>query len=135
MKWEISCGTVRVSFDARPPAEVIAMLKSAGFRWNPPGKFWWRKKISGSGDFITALEKQVQRIADPNRPDGDCWRCGKPGKFRNYGAATPVYCDDCEHARRESEARSHPSHDNSSVEDRACGDWAYEDRCAEQCGL
>ena len=28
-----------------------------------------------------------------------------------------------------------PQHDNSGVEDRACSDLAYEDRCAEQCGL
>ena len=28
---------------------------------------------------------------------GPCWACKSPnGKFRQYGAATPVYCDECE---------------------------------------
>jgi len=33
-----------------------------------------------------------------------CWKCKSPdGRFRSYGAATPVYCDPCEViARRKS---------------------------------
>lgn len=61
-----------------------------------------------------------------------CWECKAPeGKFRSYGAATPVYCDACEARIR----ADRPIGDNSSHEDRECGDLAYEDRCAAACGL
>lgn len=62
-----------------------------------------------------------------------CWECKAPdGKFRCYGAATPVYCDACE-------ARIRPTTfdwklRNASKEDYPCSDMGYEDRCAEACG-
>lgn len=68
-----------------------------------------------------------------------CWECKAPeGKFRSYGAATPVYCDACEARIRVNTLDyklRHPAKDNSSHEDRECGDMAYEDRCAAACGL
>lgn len=68
---------------------------------------------------------------------GPCWECKAPeGKFRNYGAATPVYCDACEARIRVNtfDSRLRASM-NCSHEDRECGDLAYEDRCAAACGL
>lgn len=56
-----------------------------------------------------------------------CWICGDTsGKFRNYGAATPVYCDQC-HAAKPPAKRQATAPDFS--------DLAYEDQCAAACGF
>jgi len=91
MKSNISPFGVTVCFPDRPNAEILAMLKANGFRWNPADRIWHRRAVSGAADFLTALDRKL----NPARPDGACWKCGRPGRFRNYGAATPVYCDDC----------------------------------------
>jgi hypothetical protein len=82
---------VTVQFADRPSSDILAMLKANGFRWNPADKLWHRRKVAGAADFLTALD----RALNPNHPDGACWQCGKPGRFRNYGAASPVLCDYC----------------------------------------
>jgi len=71
---------------------------------------------------------------------GPCWVCKDPaGKFRNLGAASPVWCDACFESERAKTAGvcnvRFSRRDNSSHEDRACGDLAYEDQCARACGL
>ena len=49
---------------------------------------------------------------------GHCEFTGRPGRDRYQ-----VLCNTC-----------FDKSDNSSYEDRCCGDRAYEDRCAEACG-
>jgi len=90
MQWEIA-GGVRVQFSAKPPAEVLGQLKAAGFRWSPAAGQWWRNRVTGAADLLA----RIDRLLNPNRPDGACWKCGAPGRFRNRGAAAPVLCDRC----------------------------------------
>jgi len=89
MRHQILAGMVEISFDAKPGIDVIQTLKAHGFRWN--GRQWWRNRVSGAADVINAL----QRMINPPAFDGACWECGQPGKFRNLGAAAPVWCDSC----------------------------------------
>lgn len=67
---------------------------------------------------------------------GPCWECKAPeGKFRQYGAATPVYCDVCETRIRPTTFDYKLRHAKpGKSEDYACSDMGYEDRCAEACG-
>lgn len=47
----------------------------------------------------------VHTVCPKNRVENQtypCWTCKEPGRMRNYGAATPVYCDGCDRAHRES---------------------------------
>lgn len=90
---EIQSGGVTITFDQKPPANILSALKASGFRWD--GRVWWRRRVPGAADLITWINRKL----DP-QPDGPCWKCGAPGRFRAYGAATPVYCDDCEAACR-----------------------------------
>ena len=124
---------VSVMFSAKPDERIRSALKVNGFRWSPAGGFWWRRRVEGFADFLRALE----RLIDPNKPDGTCWDCNSPdGFFRPCGAATPVYCDAC-HAKRQSGAGPLGKNDLAYREpprpDRS--DLDYEDRCAEACGL
>ena len=83
--------TVEFRFSAKPPPRVLDILKGNGFRWAPRAGAWWRNKVTGAADLVTAIDK----ILDP-RPDGACWSCkSAAGYFRNRGAAAPVLCDDC----------------------------------------
>jgi len=64
-----------------------------------------------------------------NKYKGTCSKCGatvsaKSGILERQGRQWVVYCTTCNFDKR----------DHSSYEDRACGDMAYEDRCAEMCG-
>lgn len=115
----------RIAFSEKPPEAIRAMMRRAGFRWSPsyvshwPGGFWSRRGCHGAADFLAALDRAI----NPRRPDGACWRCQAPdGFFRPQGAATPVYCDGCHKA-----LSAPPQIDHF--------DLAYEDRCAEACGL
>ena len=63
-----------------------------------------------------------------NKYKGNC-KCGKlvkpyEGHAEKVNYKWIITCSDCFDKR-----------DNSSCEDRACGDMAYEDRCAEACGF
>ncbi len=63
-----------------------------------------------------------------NKYAGVCNACGKKvgaqdGHIERAGRRWIVWCGPC-----------FDRSDNSSYEDRCCGDRAYEDRCAEQCG-
>ena len=92
MQYRIESYGVEITFPAKPPAEILTALKAQGFRWNPRAKVWWRRRVKGVADLIGWIEKKLQ----PDRPDGPCWKCGDPaGRFRPYGAATPVLCDRC----------------------------------------
>jgi hypothetical protein len=52
----------------------------------------------GDGDACAAHAMSQGAIVGP------CWDCKAPaGRFRSYGASTPVYCDTC-HDRRRNEA-------------------------------
>lgn len=45
-------------------------------------------------------------IGKPSAVVGACWKCkGEGGKFRNLGAASPVWCDSCWNAYQEAERR------------------------------
>lgn len=60
-----------------------------------------------------------------NRYSGICNDCRQPvpagaGILERSGRRWVVWCESC-----------YDRSDNSSYEDRACGDRAYEDRCAE----
>jgi len=102
MKFRFDYGNVFLEFDGKPSEEIRDAMKANRFRWNPVEKHWWRRVYSGVADFIAYLQKTLE----PNKPDGKCWGCGEPGWFRNYGAATPVYCDSCNEAfRKKREAR------------------------------
>lgn len=90
------------------------------------------KKPVPKGALISCAYCSGQAI-DPAKPVGPCWECKDPrGFFRNLGAATPVRCDAC-HAKFS--VNDFNRRDHSSHEDRACGDTAYEDACAQACGL
>ena len=91
MEWQIAAG-VRVRFSARPPDAVLALLRVNGFRWCRPSGEWTRRRVVGTADLLG----RIDRMLNPDRPDGACWKCGAPGRFRNRGAATPVFCDDCD---------------------------------------
>ena len=92
MRYTIDHGQVTVAFDGKPPEKVRQTLKANGFRWSPGAGFWWRRRVTGAADVITAISKMV----GPKIPDGPCWSCKAPeGYFRPRGAATPVLCDDC----------------------------------------
>ena len=111
---------VRIRFSAKPDERIRGMLKANGFCWSPGEGLWWRRRIAGAADFLTALD----RALNPGRPDGACWVCKSPdGFFRSEGAATPVRCNACQAAliaRRSAPDRS---------------DLDYEDRCRAACGL
>jgi hypothetical protein len=114
---------VTLRFSAKPDERIRSMLKGHGFRWEPREGVWWRRRVEGAADFLTALDRAI----NPDRPDGPCWKCNAPaGFFRQYGAATPVYCAAChEEAQRAYRAQWHPDPT----------DLAYEDACARACGL
>jgi hypothetical protein len=110
---------VRITFSAKPGADVRALLKASGFRRSPVGGYWWRSRVQGAADFLAALGRKI----GPRRPDGACWGCGSPdGYFRPHGAAAPVYCDMC-----------HAQHQQRP--DPLGVDRAYEDSCRAACGL
>ena len=88
---DISCGNVTLTFSDKPSDAVRQILRSHGFRWSPAAGNWWRRKVTGAADVIGAIDSAL----NSGRPDGACWKCGAPGRFRNHGAATPVYCDAC----------------------------------------
>ena len=68
------------------------MLKANAFRWSPQAGLWWRHRVDGAADFLTALDRKL----NPGRPDGACWECKDPaGFFRPMGAAAPVLCNSC----------------------------------------
>lgn len=125
MKFRYSIQTryVEIKFDDKPAADIRGMLKAAGFRWSPSSGVWWRSRVEGAADFLAVLDKRL----NPGRPDGACWDCQAPGKFRPFGAATPVYCDTC-HAK-------HQAARQSQYVDPMGVDMAYEDACARACGL
>ena len=62
-----------------------------------------------------------------NKYAGKCWACGHPvatreGILERSGSKWLVWCQAC-----------YDRSDNSSYEDRACGNRAYEDQCAREC--
>ncbi len=64
-------------------------------------------------------------IQDQRAP---CWDCGNPeGRFRPYGAATPVYCDTCHatHQAKETERRRIAAEDAAlaSYVSAGLGEW------------
>lgn len=68
---------------------------------------------------------------DPDAHVAPCWECKAPeGKFRCYGAASPVYCDACEARIRPTTLDWKLRH--QPVIDRF--DMDVEDRMAESCG-
>jgi hypothetical protein len=120
----------RLTFNEKPDASIRALLKGAGFRWAPSGGFWWRRGVRGAADFIAALEKRI----GPRRPDSACWDCSAPdGFFRPFGAATPVYCDEC-HAAHLAQEGAQTSRGRAN-DDPMGVDRLWEDDCARQCGL
>ena len=108
-------------FRSKPPEPIRSILKSYGYRWSPHSGVWWVQRASGYADCCVAIDAYF-RILN-GTPDGKCWECQSPnGFFRNHGASTAVYCNDC-HAKHNQPA---PYIDV---------DRLYEDSCAEQCGL
>jgi hypothetical protein len=89
-------------------------------------------KYFGRGQGVAHFE--CNPISEHKAP---CWKCGDPnGKFRNLGAATPVWCDACFAIEDPMTfAGKMRRKDNSSAEDACCGDLAYEDACARACGF
>ena len=90
--YQIGGGQFTFKFPGKPPANVLTCLKGHGFRWSPGRGEWWRQRIAGAADVVAAID----RLLNPGRPDGACWKCQSPyGRFRNRGAAAPVWCDKC----------------------------------------
>lgn len=105
MRHSISGCGVEVSFDAKPPAAVLACLKTNGFRWNRRARAWHRRKVAGAADVLAALDKLLSK-GQPRTPDVPCWKCGDPAGFlRNRGASAPVLCDRCVQKAAEADAR------------------------------
>jgi hypothetical protein len=113
--YEVSfTGGVTIRFPAKPVDAVRSLLKAHGFRF-VRGE-WYRRSARGAADMLARLD----RILEPGKPDGACWKCNNPrGFFRPHGPFTPVYCDACHAALNTPD----PS------------DLAYEDQCARACGL
>ena len=84
---------VSIRFPNKPPETVRSILKSHGFRWSPRSGEWTRNRVNGAADVLTAIDRALRPAG---APDGDCWRCRRPGRFRNRGAAAPVLCDHCD---------------------------------------
>lgn len=105
----IARGFVSIRFPEKPPDDVRSILKAHGFRWSPQSAAWWRSRVSGAADVLAAIDKAL-RPADWS--DAPCWSCQRPGRFRNRGAAAPVYCDHCDKLDRmvRGEAVSYPIH-------------------------
>ena len=64
-----------------------------------------------------------------NKYSGKCGACSRPvrageGVLERSGSKWLVWCQDC-----------YDRSDNSSFEDRCCGNRAYEDQCARDCGF
>jgi hypothetical protein len=125
----ISRDGVTIRFPSKPDEDIRAALKAAGFRWSSGG-YWWRRKVVGTADFLTALEKRL----NPGVPDGACHQCGdERGFWRSWAACTFLYCDECWKAyrdQREGQTSKHRCHD-----DPMGVDTLYEDQCRQQCGL
>lgn len=98
---ELIGGGIAFKFGDKPDERIRTALKANGFQWHRQSGFWFRRRAGEWADLYCGIEKMLS----PNRPDGECWKCGLPGKFRGYGAATPVFCDACEKANREAEAQ------------------------------
>ena len=132
MTYSIGQRQVTITFDSKPDERVRSCLKANSFRWNPAGGYWWRTRVTGAADVIAA----VRKLTESKRPDGKCWKCqSAEGYFRNFGAATPVYCDAC--AKVEDEKRYGWLDKKKPAEQGLADmvDLAYEDDCARQCGL
>lgn len=70
---------------------------------------------------------------DPANQVSPCWDCQSPdGRFRRYGAATPVLCDECDRKRRDAD-KARAAARTAFVPDAF--DMAYEDQCRDACGL
>lgn len=109
-------------FAEKPPEAIRNILKGYGYRWSPAGQVWYAHRATGYANCCAALDAYIR--IQSGAPDGQCWECQSPqGFFRNYGAATPVYCDAC-----------HAKH-NKPTSPFIDVDRLYEDSCAEQCGL
>lgn len=117
-------GHVSLTFTGKPSARVRDALKANRFRWSPSIGNWW-KQGGPYADFVESLRTMMDREAGIRRPDGKCWDCDQPGIFRNFGSATPVYCDAC-HANH-----TRPD-DGGHCPDV---DTMYEDQCQAACGL
>ena len=52
-------GETRLSFDAKPSADIRAALKRKGFQWYPMGQLWRRRVRSGDADFIAWLHRAL----------------------------------------------------------------------------
>jgi hypothetical protein len=68
-----------------------------------------------------------------NRYKGTCVICGgfvgsRRGYLEKRNGKYIVYCSTCYF-------HADDKKDHSGQEDRECGDMAYEDRCAQQCGF
>lgn len=88
---DFSHGQATFTFDGKPSEEVRGILKRNGFRWSPSCGYWWRRGVPGSVEISEAIHKVENR----GKPDGNCHKCGQPGRWRQYAARTYLYCDDC----------------------------------------
>lgn len=88
---------------------VRSHLKALGGTWSP-AQHGWRVP-----DRVADRARQLvaQAATGYREPVGfsaaaqvaPCWECHAPdGRFRNYGAATPVLCDVCHERRRANQA-------------------------------
>ncbi len=120
-------GGVTVAFDSKPAEPIRAMMKANGFRWVSASGAWYRQRVTGAADFLTALERKCRPAGTPDAP---CWKCQNPnGFFRRQGAATPVYCDGCwSELNTPAECAAHSPYVDAT-------DLAYEDQCRNACGL
>lgn len=127
IKPNIGNGQSTITFPDKPSAAVRTALKRNGFRWSPGGGYWWRRTGSDFAAVFDAIIQLVDREAGVRRPDGTCWKCKeKPGFLRNYGAAAPVYCDECEAKSRA---------EDCAISAYTDVDSQYEEQCRQQCGL
>jgi len=154
----ITQGVVRVAFAEKPPEAIRSALKRNGFRWAKYQGEWQAHCWNGAAAFLAWLDRQM----NPGKPDGACWVCGKPGRFRPHGASTPIRCDECQERfdyweRLDAETkqrfrklsqgteldaatlawtnRPQPQAYAKGAEDYPCTDRGYEDACRDACGL
>ena len=89
---------LKIEFSARPSAEILAIVKAAGLRWQSNGAgggYWWRRRIDGAADFLLALQAKLDR-AQGVKHYHKCWKCGSAqGELRPQACYSPVYCDRC----------------------------------------
>lgn len=102
-------------------AKYPGTCRGCGGAVRPGDLIWWARGSAVHADCTAAKNRESL-----------CTACG--GSGRQWNGADCRQCAGTGMRDVADRARGRAA-DNSGVEDRECGDLAYEDRCREVCGL